>query len=96
MSDRHRVLCVKKTDRSDPHERIRQIGGENPDGTPWRLTQEDAIAGIEQGRWTFFVERPAGDAVNMVVATSRYGNKYLKTAADGDQPNNLLSLRECA
>jgi len=33
--------------------------------------------------------------VNVVIATSRYGNKYLKATADGDQPNNLLSLPEC-
>jgi len=26
---------------------------------------------------------------------SRFGNKYLKTVADGEQPNNLLSLPEC-
>ncbi len=29
------------------------------------------------------------------VETSRYGNKYLKTEADGEQPDNLLSLPEC-
>ncbi|MGO7416641.1 DUF3892 domain-containing protein [Rhizobium ruizarguesonis] len=28
-------------------------------------------------------------------AKSAAGNKYLKTTADGDQPNNLLSLPEC-
>jgi hypothetical protein len=26
---------------------------------------------------------------------SRFGNKYLKTTSDGDQPNNLLALPEC-
>jgi hypothetical protein len=41
------------------------------------------------------VERPAGDRVSVIVATSRFGNKYLKTTADGDQPNNLLSLPTC-
>ena len=90
-----RVRCINKTDRSDPHERIRYIGGVNADSTRWKLSQPDAIAGIESGRWSFYVERPAGDRVNVVVAISRYGNKYLKTTADGDQPNNLLSLPEC-
>ncbi len=41
------------------------------------ITQGDAIAAIDQGRWGFYVERPAGEAVNVVIATSRYGNKYL-------------------
>ena len=28
-------------------------------------------------------------------AFSRFGHKYLKTMADGEHPNNLLSLPEC-
>jgi hypothetical protein len=31
----------------------------------------------------------------VIVGTSRYGHKYLKTEADGEQPDNLLSLPEC-
>lgn len=91
----HRVRCINKSDRWDAHERIRAIGGTNNDGTRWKLPQRDAISWIESGRGTFFVERPAGDRVWLVVAVSRHGNKYVKTEADGDQPNNLLSLPEC-
>jgi hypothetical protein len=91
----HRVTCINKTDRPDPHERIRRIGGTNPDGGAWRLSLADAIAGIESRKWSFYVERPTGDRVDVVVAVSRFGNKYLKTTADGDQPNNLLALPEC-
>jgi hypothetical protein len=29
------------------------------------------------------------------VEVSRYGHKYLKTEADGEGENNLLSLPEC-
>lgn len=90
-----RVECINKTDRLNPHERIRNIGGANADGSRWKLTQEAAIEGIESGKWSFYVERPAGDRVDVIVAVSAYGNKYLKTTSDGDQPNNLLSLPEC-
>lgn len=89
----HRVECVNKTDRYDPHERIENIGGRNGDGTRWRLSQEDAIAGIESRKWDFYVS-VNGQAVSVIVAT-RLGRKYLKTVADGEQPNNLLSLPEC-
>jgi hypothetical protein len=95
MATSHRVECINKTDRYNPHERIRSIGGRNGDGTRWKLSQADAIRGIEDGTWAFYVERPAGDRVPVVVAVSAAGNKYLKTVADGDQPNNLLSLPEC-
>jgi hypothetical protein len=95
MANNAEIKCINKSDRTNPHERITHIGGPNNDGTRWRMTQEDAIAHIEAGRWQFYVSRPAGDTVWVVVATSKWGNKYIKTTADGDQPNNLLSLPEC-
>ena len=94
MATSHEVKCINKTDRYNAHERIRAIGGINPNGTNWKLTQEQAIQGIEAGKWNFYVAM-RGHIVKVVVAVSRFGNKYLKTEADGEQPNNLLSLMEC-
>jgi hypothetical protein len=85
---------VNKSDRNNPHERITHIGGMNGDGTRWKLTQLDAIKGIESGKWAFYVQR-GGSTVNVIISTSRYGHKYLKTESDGEQPNNLLSLPQC-
>lgn len=94
MATRHEIGCINKTDRYNPHERIRSIGGRNGDGSSWRLGQEEAIAGIESGKWAFYVSQQ-GRTVDVIVAMSAYGNKYLKTVADGQQPDNLLSLPEC-
>jgi hypothetical protein len=94
MADSVEIQCINKTDRNDPHDRIKSVGGLNSNGTRWKLGQPEAIAGIERGQWSFYVRR-GGNAVRVVIATSRFGNKYLKTESDGEDPNNLLSLPEC-
>jgi len=94
MADAHQVFCINKTDRMNAHERIRYIGGINSNQTRWKLTQVAAIEGIENGKWKFYVS-VGGATVWVMVATSPYGHKYLKTQNDGEQPNNLLSLPEC-
>ena len=94
MAARHEVLCITKVDRQNPHERITHIGGMGADRNRWLVTQQDAIAGIESGKWQFYVRR-GQSTVDVIVAKSRFGNKYLKTTADGEVPDNLLSLNQC-
>lgn len=93
MAPRVRVGCINKRERNNAHERIQAIGGQNSDGTRWKMTEENAIRSIETGEYAFFV-LVNGREVDVVVAAHE-GRKYLKTTADGYAPNNLLSLPEC-
>lgn len=87
------IQCVNKTNRTDPHERIHSVGGRNPNGTPWKLSQEQAIQGIKTGLYKFWTTG-GGKSAWVVIATHN-GREYLKTEADGVYPNNLLALPEC-
>jgi Protein of unknown function (DUF3892) len=89
---RHEIRCINKADRYNPHERIQNVGGVRASGTTFKITQPAAISEIERGE-QFFVNR-GGRTANVVIATHN-GNKYLKTEADGVQPDNLLALPEC-
>jgi len=93
MANSARIRCINKTDRLNPHERIRNVGGVNSDGSRWKQSQEQTIREIEAGEWDFFVTE-GGRTVNVIVATHN-GNKYIKTEADGIHPDNLLALPEC-
>jgi hypothetical protein len=78
---------------AQPQRHISSIGGVTETGAAWALSRADAVAAIERGE-IFYVERPAGDRVNLEVARGASGWKYVKTVADGHIPNNLLSLPE--
>jgi hypothetical protein len=94
MAQNIQITCINKTNRTDPHDRIDWIGGTNPDGGRWKMTVANAVTAIENGTYSFYVS-VGGVSVWVIVATSQWGHKYIKTQNDGDQPNNLLSLPEC-
>lgn len=93
MANTQTIKCINKDDRENPYERIISVGGTSKDGN-WKISQKAVIKHIESGEWEFFVgQEPI--RVRVVVADSPHGHKYIKTEADGKEPNNLLSLPEC-
>ena len=91
---RHQVSCInKRGDHHDAHERISSIGGVNPNGARWKLSEGEAIKSIENKTYQFYV-RVNGREVDVIVAEHNR-RKYLKTTADDYRPNNLLNLSEC-
>jgi len=93
MSTTVEIRCINKSESFDPHERILNVGGLTEGGRPWKLSQTEAIHYIVKDTCLFYVKL-GGNEVNVVIA-SHSGWKYLKTTADGDQPDDLLSLPEC-
>ena len=87
------VQCINKRQHQNPHERIQNIGGTNPDGRNWKMSETAAITGIRNGTYSFYVS-VGGKTVTVIIA-SHQGRDYLKTTADGYAPNNLLNLPEC-
>jgi hypothetical protein len=83
------VTCINKTDRQSAHERIINTGGSN-----WKHTEDDAIYYIENGAYSYYVNR-GGCQVNVIVA-ERLGRKYLKTENDREEPDEPLALPECS
>lgn len=91
-----RIRNVVKTDRPNAHEQIQAICGIKPDGSHWSLTQDEAIAEIEDGISLFYVERGGGRRrFDVIVATDLHAHKYIKTVADREQPDELLYLPSC-
>lgn len=88
------ILCINKDDRNNPYERITHIGWKDNNWKLWKITQKEAIDWIKSGKWSFFVSKN-WNTVKVIVSISRYGNEYIKTESDWDEPNNLLSLSEC-
>jgi hypothetical protein len=96
MAQRVKVSCIKKTNRPNHWERISHIGGQYADGTRWQLTEEQAIAGIKSKALEYFVEVPGYASVDVIIAEGGPNRReYLKTKADSETSNNLLSLPEC-
>jgi hypothetical protein len=94
MAESRQILCISKNVRYNPNDRITHIGGVDPDGKRWKLTQPEAIQGVETGKWRFYV-RVEGIRAWVVVAVSRFGSQYLKAENDEDEPINLLRLPDC-
>jgi hypothetical protein len=95
MAAQHQVTCIIP-DENDADRRIDRIGGATGaknTGGAWSLSLDEAIAGIENGTWKFWTK--ADDKSVWVIIAKRNGRKYLKTEADGLEPNNLLALPRC-
>jgi hypothetical protein len=87
------VKCITKPHPQSAHEHITHLG--NP-SAGWKWTREQVIASIDDRSNTFFVLDPySGKRSNVAVVRPAGRLPYLRTHADGDWNDNLLSLPQC-
>ncbi|HZP75427.1 MAG TPA: DUF3892 domain-containing protein [Pseudolabrys sp.] len=87
------ITCIDKPHPDSPHEHITHVG--NP-GAGWKWPREQVIASIDAQSNTFYVLDPrTGKRSNVGVVRPTGRPAYLRTHADGDWNNNLLSLDQC-
>ena len=87
------VTCITKPHPQSPHEHITHLG--NP-AANWKWTRDQVIGSIDAKTNTFFVIDPSNSKRSDVVVVRPVGaHPYLRTYADGDWNNNLLSLNQC-
>lgn len=87
------VTCITKPNPQSPHEHITHLG--NP-AAGWVWSREDVIKSIEAKTNTFYVLDPvSGRRADIGVVHESGKAPYLRTHADGQWNNNLLSLNQC-
>jgi len=89
------ILYAEKTNREEPHEWIRRLGGREPDGRAWRIDADEAIRCLEAGDKSLFV-RCDGRELDVVIDRDPTGHKLLRIAGNELGPNALLDLPECS
>jgi hypothetical protein len=87
------VTCITKPHPESRHEHITRVGNPRAD---WNWPRERVIASIEAKTNTFYVLDPrTGKRANIGVVRLAGHTPYLRTHADGDWNDNLLSLDQC-
>lgn len=86
---------VSPPDASRFTSELRKRGVAISDRPRWTLSLGDAIQGVLDGRWSFFIQLGVYGTVDVQVATSPGGHLYLKTEVDQDAPDELMFLPPC-
>lgn len=87
------VTCITKPHPQSAHEHITHLG--NP-RAGWKWTREEVVRSIDAGTNTFFVLDPNNGKRSEVAVIRPTGRAaYVRTHADGDWNDNLLSLSQC-
>lgn len=88
------ITCATKLgDNYNPYERITHLEGHTSSNEKISLSSERMIKLIESEKYVYYVD--VNNRKVKIIVAERLGKKYLKTEADGYEPNNLLALGDC-
>jgi len=87
-----KVNWVDLSDQDDPYQRVKNIGGTSRK-LEWQHTRDQAIRFLDQDEFCYYME-DNGRVLKLKVGLDPNGAKFLKTDADADQPQLLLSLQQ--
>ena len=99
--NRWQISCINKTPRTDRFHSIKEVGGTDANGLPFRFARDGVIGMIKQGH-SFFVVGPDGSTSEVGVfihfppGHEVEGLEFIATSPDQSKQDNLLSLPECA
>jgi hypothetical protein len=79
VADSVQISCINKHQHHNPHERIQSVGGMHG-GKPWKLTEEEAIAGIKQGKWNFYTSVSGRSVWVVIIRSRRQGGRTVSIA----------------
>jgi hypothetical protein len=91
------IECIDKPDPFNRHERIRRVGGRTSEGVRVSLTLDEAVAGIKNNTYKFWVARedPRKQGAWVEVESIAGRKPFLKTVPDNTPLDNLLYLPQC-
>jgi hypothetical protein len=91
-----KITCITLSSTNRVHEHITHVG--SPDFTPQgsKMTVAQVVDHIEKNTHTFYVQTAATTRANVGVVDPGNGSpKFIRTYADKQWNNNLLSLPLC-
>lgn len=90
-----KILCTRKTSKPQAHLAISHVGGANTNSSlPWTLTVQEAIRTIELKQYNFIV-MIGTRRMEVLVAQTASGEKYLRCTADSIDGETLMGLPDC-
>jgi hypothetical protein len=94
MNQRYQILCIKGQNHPNQN-KLSFIGGKNPLGETWMLGVDQAIMGIESGKWEFYVNWEK-ESFEIEIQLDSENQKSLGTPKMPNQENLLFQLPQCA